>query len=102
MQAAEVAPIVDQGWLLGGFSQGKWLTAEDTAKALKGGETYQLCTVTRFLGRAQGSKPKRSNPEGVMPEFGITFKPSPKSQGTGGGRGRDLEGHAPAAAPPYR
>lgn len=36
LQAAEVAPLVNQGWLLGGFSQGKWLSAQDTAKALKG------------------------------------------------------------------
>ena len=79
-QATGVTPIVNQGWLLGGFSQGKWLSPGDTAKALKGGETYQLCSVTRFLGRARGSKPKRSPPEGVMPEFGVTFKPSPKNQ----------------------
>jgi hypothetical protein len=80
LQAVDVTPIVNQGWLLGGFSQGKWLTPGNTAKALKGGETYQLSTVTHFLGRARGSKPKRSPPEGVMPEFGITFKPSPKNQ----------------------
>jgi len=79
-QAAGVTPIVNQGWLLGGFFQGKWLSPGDTAKALQGGETYQLCSVTRFLGRARGSKPKRSPPEGVMPEFGITFKPSPQNQ----------------------
>jgi hypothetical protein len=79
-KAVDVAPLVDQGWLLGGFSQGKWLSAQDTAKALQGGETYQLCTVTRFLGRARGSKPKPSPVEGVMPEFGVTFTPSPKNQ----------------------
>jgi hypothetical protein len=77
LPAAEVAPLVDQGLLLGGFSQGKWLSPGDTAKALRGGETYQLCTLTRLLGKAQGSKPK-TNPIGdVGPEFGITFKPSP-------------------------
>ena len=80
LQAVDVTPIVNQGWLLGGFSQGKWLSPGNTAKELKGGETYQLCTVTHFLGRARGSKPKRSPPEGVMPEFSVTFKPSPKNQ----------------------
>ncbi len=77
LQAADIAPLVDQGWLLGGYFQGKWLSAQDTAKALKGGETYQLYTVTRSLGRARGSKPLPSPAEGVMPEFGVTFKPPP-------------------------
>ena len=80
LPAAEVAPIVDQGWLLGGFSQGKWLSAKDTAKALLGRETYQLCTLTRFLGRALGSKPKSNPAIEVGPEFGITFNPAFKSR----------------------
>jgi hypothetical protein len=80
LQAAEVAPLVDQGWLLGGFSQGKWLSAQDTAKALKGGEPYQLCTLTRFLGKAQGGKPNPNPFIEVGPEFRITFEPAPKSQ----------------------
>jgi hypothetical protein len=80
LKAGEVTPLVDQGWLLGGFSQGKWLSPADTAKALKGGETYQLCTVTRFLGQARAGKPKPSPVEGVMPEFGVTFKSPPKNQ----------------------
>jgi len=79
-QAAGGSAMVDQGWLLGGFFQGKWLSPKDTAKALKGGETYQLCALTRFLGRARGSKPK-PNPVGeVGPEFGITFTPAPKGR----------------------
>lgn len=78
--AADVAPLVDQGWLLGGFSQGKWLSPQETAKALKGGEPYQLCTLTRFLGRAQGAKP-RSNPHiEVGPDFAITFTPAPQTR----------------------
>ena len=78
--AAGVIPVVDQGWLLGGFFRGKWLTAGDTAKALKGGETYQLCTLTQPLGKGRGSKPKL-NPLGeVGPEFGITFTPAPKGR----------------------
>lgn len=79
-KAVDVAPIVDQGWLLGGFSQGKWLSAEDTAKALKGGETYQLCSLTRPLGKVQGSKPKHNPSIEVGPEFGITFTPAPKGR----------------------
>jgi hypothetical protein len=79
-QTAGVAPLVDQGWLLGGFSQGKWLSAQDTAKALKGGEPYQLCTLTRFLGKAQGGKPNPNPFIEVGPEFRITFEPAPKSQ----------------------
>lgn len=80
LPAAEVAPLVDQGWLLGGFSQGKWLSAEDTAKALKGGEAYHLCTLTQPLGKAQGSKPKHNPLVEVGPEFGITFTPAPQSR----------------------
>ncbi len=79
-QDAAVTPIVNQGWLLGGSSHGKWLSTLDTAKALKGGETYQLCTVTCFLGQARGSKAKQSPAEGVMPEFSVTFKPAPRGQ----------------------
>jgi len=79
-EAADVAPIVVHGWLLGGFSEGKWLSAEDTAKALKGGEPYQLCSLTHFLAKAEGGKPT-SNPRiEVGPEFGITFKPAPKTK----------------------
>ena len=80
-QTAGVVPIVDQGWLLGGFSQGKWLSAQDTAKTLQGGELYQLCTLTQALGRGRGSKPKYNPSVEVGPDFGITFKPSPKNKG---------------------
>jgi hypothetical protein len=80
VEAADVAPIVAQGWLLGGSSEGKWLSAEDTAKILKGGKPYQLCTLTHFLGKAEGGKPI-SNPHiEVGPGFGITFKPAPKAK----------------------
>ena len=78
--AAGVIPIVDQGWLLGGFSQGKWLSAEDTAKALQGGELYQLCTLTQPLGKGRGSKPKFNPSIEVGPEFGITFTPASKGR----------------------
>ena len=78
--AAGVNPIVAQGWLLGGFSQWKWQSAGDTAKALKGGETYQLCTLTRPLGKVQGSKPKHNPSIEVGPEFGITFTPAPEGR----------------------
>jgi hypothetical protein len=78
--AAGVIPIVDQGWLLGGFSQGKWLSAEDTAKALQGGELYQLCTLIQPQGKGQGSKPKFNSSIEVGPEFGITFTPAPKGR----------------------
>lgn len=80
LQAAEVAPLVDQGWLLGGFSQGKWLSPGDTAKALKGGETYQLYTLTQPLGKGRGSKPKLNPVVEVGPDFSVTFTPAPKSQ----------------------
>jgi hypothetical protein len=77
--AVDIAPVVDQGLLLGGLSQGKPLSSRDTAKALHGGELYQLCTLTRPLGKGRGSKPK-PNPMGeVGPEFGVTFTPSPKT-----------------------
>jgi hypothetical protein len=78
--AAEVAPLVDQGWLLGGFSQGKWLSPSDTAKALKGGEPYRLCTLTRFLGQSRGAKPKPNPLIEVGPEFSITFTPAPETR----------------------
>lgn len=78
--ATGVNPIVAQGWLLGGFCQGKWLSAVDTAKGLRGGETYQLCTLNHPLGRAQGSKPKSNPAIEVGPEFGITFTPPPKGR----------------------
>jgi hypothetical protein len=79
-KAADVSPIVDQGWLLGGSSKGKWLSAEDTAKAIKGGESYQLCTLTQFLGKVEGGEPTPNPHIEVGPEFGITFKPTVKTQ----------------------
>ena len=37
LQAVDVAPIVDQGWLLGGFSQGKWLISRGHGQSAQGG-----------------------------------------------------------------
>jgi hypothetical protein len=61
--AAQVAappriyPVVDAsyGFLLGGTSQGKWLTTDIMSNTVVGGEAYRLYGLKGYLGRSVGS-----------------------------------------------
>src|SRR3954451_3056849 len=52
-----IYPVVDPsyGFLLGGTSQGKWLTTDVMSDTVVGGETYRVYGLKGYLGRAVGS-----------------------------------------------
>src|SRR4029077_1758061 len=58
--AADLHPIVEvqSGYLFGATANGKWMKAEEAAKALPGETTYQVYGLTQSLGEAKGGKPK--------------------------------------------
>ena len=58
--AADLHPIVEvqSGYLFGATANGKWMKAEEAAKALPGETTYQVYGLTESLGEAKGGKPK--------------------------------------------
>src|SRR5213079_3180739 len=63
--SARMYPVVDPayGFLLGGTSQGKWLTTDVMSNTVVGGETYRVYGLKGYLGRAVGSSaPSASEP----------------------------------------
>jgi len=85
-RAQAVIPVVDQGahvWasqesagcLLGGKMGNRWLKPKEMAGMLRGGETYRLYTMTRFIGTARGSKPEKG--ERASPEYSVKMVPLP-------------------------
>src|SRR6266480_5236298 len=58
--AADLHPIVEvqSGYLFGAVSDGKWLKADETAKAVPADTTYQIYSLTDKAGEAKGSAPK--------------------------------------------
>ena len=58
--AADLHPIVEvpSGYLFGAVSNGKWLKAQETAKAVQADTTYQIYGLTEKVGEAKGSAPK--------------------------------------------
>jgi len=61
--AGDLHPIVEvqSGYLFGAVSNGKWLKAEETAKAVQADTTYQIYSLTAKLGEATGSAPKSAD-----------------------------------------
>ena len=60
LPAAELHPIVEvqSGYLLGATKDGKWIKADEAAKALADQTTYVVYGPTESLGEAKGGKPK--------------------------------------------
>lgn len=60
MAQREIAPVVDiggGGCVMGGVRGGQWLKAEEMAKLMKGGERYNVYSMTRKVGVRTGVKP---------------------------------------------
>lgn len=72
------APGGEGGCLLGGKLGERWLNPKEMAELLRGGETYRLYTLTRFIGTATGSKPRKE--ERGMPDFVVQMTPLPVPQ----------------------
>jgi hypothetical protein len=77
--AADLHPIleVQNGYLFGGTSDGKWIKADETAKLIGDETTYQVYGLTQAIGNAKGGKPK---PEEGPCEETLTVSLSPKPE----------------------
>jgi FG-GAP repeat len=69
---AEIHPIVEvgSGYLFGATADGKWMKAEEAAKALPGG-------LTQSLGQAKGDKPKPSEEDVCSDMLTVALSPNP-------------------------
>ena len=78
--AGDVHPIVEiqSGYLFGATADGKWLKADETAKALSGGTTYQVYGLTEPLGESKGGKPKPSEEDVCSDVLTVSLSPKPK------------------------
>jgi FG-GAP repeat len=77
--AAELHPIVEvqTGYLFGATTEGKWIKAEEAAKALLGERTYQVYGLTQSFGEARGGKPKPSEEDVCSDVLTVTLSPNP-------------------------
>jgi hypothetical protein len=66
---------VEGGCLLGGKMNDRWLQPKEMAGMLRGGETYRLYTLTRFIGTASGNKPE--NGGRAFPDYVVKMAPLP-------------------------
>ena len=78
--AAELHPIVEikSGYLFGATADGKWMKAEEAAKALQDERTYQVYGLTQSLGEAKGAKPKPSEEDVCSDMLVVPLSPKPK------------------------
>ena len=76
----ELHPIVEvrTGYLFGATADGKWLKADETAKALSGGTTYQVYGLTEPLGESKGGKPKPSEEDVCSDVLTVSLSPKPE------------------------
>jgi hypothetical protein len=75
--ASELHPIVEveSGYLVGATDNGKWIRAEETAKALPDKTTYRVYGLTKSLGEATAGK---ATSEGAPCEETLAVSLSPK------------------------
>ena len=78
-QAAELHPIVEvqSGYLFGATKDGKWIKAEEAAKALQGERTYQIYGFAQSLGEAKGATPKPSEEDVCSDVLTVSLSPNP-------------------------
>jgi hypothetical protein len=78
--AAELHPIVEvqSGYLFGATAGGKWIKAEETAKALSGETTYRIYGLTQSFGEAKGGKPKPSEEDVCKDVLAVSLSPKPE------------------------
>jgi hypothetical protein len=76
--AADAHPVVEvqREYLFGATSNGKWIKAEEAAKALQDEMTYQLYGLTQSLDQARGGKPKLAQDCGET--LAVTLSPNPE------------------------
>jgi len=77
--ASEFHPIVDveSGYLFGATADGKWIKANEAAKAIGDETTYRVYGLTQEIGEATGGKPKAV--EDVCTEtLSVSLSPKPE------------------------
>ena len=77
--AGELHPIVrvERGYLFGATAGGKWIKAEETAKAIADQTTYRIYGVTQSLGEAKGGKPKAVENDVCTDTLSVSLSPEP-------------------------
>ena len=77
--AADLHPIVEvqSGYLFGAASNGKWIKADEAAKALPDETTYQVYGLTQSLSEAKGSNPKPSEGDVCSDVLTVSLSPKP-------------------------
>jgi hypothetical protein len=77
--AADLHPIVQvqSGYLFGATADGKWVKAEEAAKALRGETSYHVYGLTQSLGQAKGAKPKPSEEDVCSDVLTVSLSPKP-------------------------
>jgi len=78
--AADLHPIVEvqSGYLFGATKDGKWIKAEEAAKALPGERMYHIYGLTQSLGQAKGGKPKPSEDDVCSDVLTVSLSPKPE------------------------
>jgi hypothetical protein len=78
--AAELHPIVEveNGYLFGATANGKWIKAEEAAKALNDKATYRIYGLTQPLGEAKGGEPKPSEEDVCSDVLAVSLSPKPE------------------------
>ena len=77
--AAELYPIVEvqSGYLFGATANGKWMKAEEAAKALNDETTYRIYGLTQSFDEAKGGKPKPSEEDVCSDVLTVSLSPEP-------------------------
>jgi hypothetical protein len=78
--AADLHPIVEveSGYLFGATADGKWMKAEEAAKAMSDEITYRIYGLTQSLGEAKGGKPKPSEEDVCKDVLAVSLSPKPE------------------------
>lgn len=79
-----VVPVVDVdggGCVMGGVRGGRWLEAEEMARLLRGGERYNLYSLTRRLGARTGGKPASQGPPCTETMYVESLAPEGRGKG---------------------
>jgi FG-GAP repeat len=80
LSAADLQPIVEvqSGYLFGATTDGKWVKAEEAAKALLGEATYRIYGLTQSFGEAHGAKPKAAEEDVCSDLLVVSLSPEPE------------------------
>ena len=78
--AGELHPIVhvERGYLFGATAGGKWIKAEETAKAIADQTAYRIYGLTESLGEAKGGKPKAVENDVCTDTLSVSLSPEPE------------------------